>query len=204
MGRRSEHSPEALKALIIEASEQIIAADGLSGLSAREIARKVGYSPGTIYNVFHNLDDLVLQIEARLLDALDARLAHLPTDEGGPARVQRLAREYLRFTTERPRLWNVLFEHHMPPSALVPDWYQAKLDSLMMRVERALAAAIPNADRVSLAKSARVLWASVHGITSLATTDKLSNVTMDSAQALLDDLVSNYVIGLHNRVLQPG
>lgn len=205
MGRRSEHTPEALKSLIIEASEGIIAKDGLSGLSAREIVRAVGYSPGTIYNIFHNLDDLVLQIEARLLDDLDSRLSKIQADIRGEARVLRLAHEYLNFTTERPRLWNVLFEHHLPPSTPVPDWYQAKLDALMLRVERVLRPIMPGAEDAAIARSARVLWASVHGITSLATTDKLSNVTMESAQALMDDLVQNYIAGLRHRlVMQPG
>ena len=112
MGRRSEHTPEGLKTLIVEASEKIIGAQGLAGLSAREIARSVGYSPGTIYNIFENLDDLILQVEARLLDDLDARLAMLSPDGPADMRVVRLARAYLAFTTERPRLWNVLFEHH--------------------------------------------------------------------------------------------
>ena len=51
MGRRSQHTSEDLHTLILEGSEQIIAAHGLAGLSAREIARSVGYSPGTIYNI---------------------------------------------------------------------------------------------------------------------------------------------------------
>jgi AcrR family transcriptional regulator len=203
MGRRSEHTPDALRTLIIEASERIIASDGLSGLSAREIARSVGYSPGTIYNIFENLDDLVLQVEARLLDDLDQRLLALPTTGSPDDRVLALGRTYLAFTAERPRLWNILFEHHLPPSASVPGWYQAKLDALMSRVESVLRPVIPHADHQTTARSARVLWAGVHGITSLATADKLSNVTMASAQVLMDDLLLNYLAGLRQRQPAP-
>ena len=74
MGRRSTHTPEQLRQLILDAAQSIIETNGLAGLSAREIARRIGYSPGTIYNVFQNLDDVVLHIEARVLDALDERL----------------------------------------------------------------------------------------------------------------------------------
>jgi hypothetical protein len=41
-----------------------------------------------------------------------------------------------------------------------------------------------------------VLWAGVHGITSLSTADKLSVVTSESASRLIDDLVATYLAGL--------
>jgi hypothetical protein len=41
-----------------------------------------------------------------------------------------------------------------------------------------------------------VLWAGVHGITSLSTADKLSVVTTESANRLIDDLVGTYLAGL--------
>ena len=115
MGRRSSHTPEQLKELILEAAYAIIETHGLAGLSAREIARRIGYSPGTIYNMFSNLDDVVLRIEARVLDALDQRLATVLVEPGSDReKVQRLAQAYLAFTHEKPRLWNLLFEHHLP------------------------------------------------------------------------------------------
>jgi hypothetical protein len=41
-----------------------------------------------------------------------------------------------------------------------------------------------------------VLWTGVHDITSLSTTDKLSNITTETAQLLVDDLVTAYLAGL--------
>ena len=199
MGRRSEHTPEVLRQLIIEACEGIIARDGLAGLSAREIAKHVGYSPGTIYNVFDNLDDLILQVEARVLDELDQRLVALPADGNAEDRVLRLARTYLAYTTERPRLWNLLFEHHLPQNMPVPAWYQLKLDQLLERVEAAIRPLVFDKKPLAARRAARVLWAGVHGITALAVTDKLSTVTSEEAVALVDDLVANYLAGLELR-----
>jgi hypothetical protein len=41
-----------------------------------------------------------------------------------------------------------------------------------------------------------VLWAGVHGITSLSTADKLSVVTTEAATVLINDLVGTYLTGL--------
>ena len=197
MGRRSIHTPEQLRQLILDAAAAIIEANGLAGLSAREIARRIGYSPGTIYNMFENLDDVVLNVEGRVLDALDERLA-VELAKGGDQKtlVMRLAQAYLSFTSERPKLWNLLFEHYMPGGTDTPPWYQEKLERLMGRVETAVAPIYPPDAVMERQRAARVLWASVHGITSLSTANKLANVTTEAAAMLVSDLINNYLAGV--------
>jgi AcrR family transcriptional regulator len=196
MGRRSTHTPQQLRELILDAAQDIIEAQGIAGLSAREIARRIGYSPGTIYNMFENLDDVVLHIEARVLDALDQRLAGVLDDGDAGTRVTRLALTYLAFTHEKPKLWNLLFEHHLPAGAALPSWYQQKLETLMSRVETALVPKFGPGQDSERERAARVLWAGVHGITSLSTADKLSVVTTETASRLIEDLVATYLSGL--------
>ena len=197
MGRRSIHTPEQLRQLILDAAAAIIEANGLAGLSAREIARRIGYSPGTIYNMFENLDDVVLNVEGRVLDALDERLAaELAKGADQTTLVMRLAQAYLSFTHERPKLWNLLFEHYMPGGTDTPPWYQEKLERLMSRVETAVAPIYPPDAVLERQRAARVLWASVHGITSLSTANKLANVTTEAAALLVADLINNYLAGV--------
>jgi AcrR family transcriptional regulator len=198
MGRRSTHTPQQLRELILDAAQDIIDAQGLAGLSAREIARRISYSPGTIYNIFANLDDVVLNVEARVLDALDRRLSDIHQADGG-GRLIRIAHAYLAFTQEKPRLWNLLFEHHLPADVDLPAWYKQKLEGLMGHVERALAPHFAPGREADLQRASRVLWAGVHGITSLSTADKLSVVTTETAARLIDDLIGTYMAGLSAR-----
>lgn len=199
MGRRSIHTPEELRENIVVAATELIANSGLSGLSAREIARRIGYSPGTIYNVFVNLDDLILNIEGRMLDDLDASLAALPANSDPRAHLLALAEAYLAFTHNNPRLWNLLFEHHLPASVDVPVEYRNKLNALLERIENALRPLAVTDDEADLKRRARVLWAGVHGITSLSTADKLSNITAEATWPLVKDLVETYLDGLKVR-----
>lgn len=202
MGRRSLHSADELRELILTASTELIEDSGLAGLSAREIARRINYSPGTLYNSFVSLDELVLTIEGRLLDRLAQALAAVP-DRGAPAeRVGQLAEGYLAFATENPKLWNLLFEHHMPVAQPVPDWYQQKLEAPIARIEDALRPLENSLAEDELRRAARVLWAGVHGIASLAAADKLANISADDAPALMRDLVRTYLAGLTARGAQ--
>lgn len=196
MGRRSSHTPEELRELILQAATELIEQGGLSGLSAREIARRIGYSPGTLYNVFADLDDLILTIESRLLDRLALRLANVPANADPVQHLCNLAAAYLAFTQDKPRLWNLLFEHHMPNDWAMPAAYRARMEALLLVVEQALRPILPDAEEARTRRAARVLWASVHGITSLAAADKLSNVTPQYAARLVEDLMRTYLAGL--------
>lgn len=195
MGRRSVHTADELRELILKAAEEIIDKKGLTGLSAREIARRIGYSPGTLYNMFENLDDLILHVEARLLDQLDRRLHQSVESVKGEEAIRRLARAYLEFTHERPQLWNLIFEHNLPSGASIPESYSEKLNSPCRRFEDALQP-ITDYDSSSLKRAARALWAGIHGVTALSTAEKLSTVSTNDAHELLDNLLETYLAGL--------
>ncbi len=195
MGRRSLHTADELRELIITASTDLIREFGLEGLSAREIARQIDYSPGTIYNSFENLDDLVLTIEGRLLDSLADSLSDLPKTDDPRRRIHDLAARYFEFVKENPKLWNLLFEHHLSASRTVPDWYGEKIEQLIKKVEDALLE-LPGENKASAAQSARVLWAAMHGISSLSTANKVSGVTAGRAEAMLEDFIGTYLAGL--------
>jgi AcrR family transcriptional regulator len=196
MGRRSTHTHEELRELVLRSAQEIIEADGLAGLSAREIARKIGYSPGTLYNLFNNLNDLILHVEDRLLEALDKRLSEVERSGSPEQAVRRFAQAYLSFTHERPKVWNLLFEHHVPGKAAIPAWYQERIEGLTRHIEEAIAPLAVDSDPAAVRRYAHVLWASIHGITSLSTAPKPIMISTETAQHMIDDLVTIYVAGL--------
>lgn len=196
MARRSDHSPEALRKLIVDAAEDIIAESGLEGLSARAVAARIGYSAGTIYNAFDNLDEVVFHVEARVLDRLAERLKEIEPSSSPVAHIHRLADTYLSFTLEQTHLWNLLFEHNLPAGERSPDWYRQRLTHLLELVEAAIRPVMPTHSEQNIQRAARTLWAGVHGISTLAGADKLAVISSDTAGCLVGDLTSNYVTGL--------
>lgn len=196
MGRRSSHTADELHQLVVDAASDIVEKKGYQALSARAIAGRIGYSPGTLYNVFKDLDHLVLTIEQRLLDALADRLAGAETSQDPVQNLCHFASAFQAFTQERPKLWNLLTEHRMPAGREVPDWYQEKLENLLQPIEAALAPYLASAEPGAQKQAARTLWASVHGMTSLSTANKLSHVTARAGRSMVDEFMSTYLAGL--------
>lgn len=197
MGRRSEHSPEDLRSMALAATRRLLAAHGMAGLTAREIAREIGYSPGTLYNHFADLDDLILQANAETLGQLLARVheARAGHRDAVPA-LRAMARAYMAETRAAPRLCAALFEHRMAKGRPLPEWYAARIAGLFGPVEEVLAPLFGGGGQRECRRTARVLWSALHGITSLALSQKLDLIAGVSAEEMADDLITTYLRGL--------
>ena len=198
MARRNDHTRETLREMALDAAWRIVDSQGAPALTARAVAAEIGYSPGTLYNLFGNLDDLIVQLNGRVLDALHARISTAPRGADPVEDLLALARAYTDFTTAHRALWDALFEYRLPEDRGLPDWYLKKIDSLLAVVEEGLARALPEAGPAALRRAARVLWCSVHGICSLALTGKLGLVASESVPVMVESLVRNYLDGLRN------
>ena len=94
MGRRSDHSKEELLGMALDAALHLVHRGGGEALTIRAVAKAIGYAPGTLYNLFENRDDLVLQVNAATLADLRTTLEAV-TISGGPNRdVRALAEAY--------------------------------------------------------------------------------------------------------------
>jgi AcrR family transcriptional regulator len=196
MARRSDHSRGELTKLLLVSARRFAEEEGLSGIGARRIARDVGYTAGTIYNVFGNLDGLIMRLREEALDEMHACCAAVPMDDDPAENLHRLAAAYTGYVVEHPRLWSVLFEHQLPGGD-VPDGYQAKVMQLLALVERAIAPLFAAGEEHARHHEARVLWSSLHGIVSLEVTSKVG--TGESVLSLTESLIGNYVFALTER-----
>lgn len=199
MARRSDHTRDELHEMLLEAAWEATEADGVAALTARRLAAAIGYSPGTIYQVFENLDDLVAHLKVRILDRLVERLDGTPASRSPRDRLLALVDLYVAFATEEPRLWHALFEAPLPSGAPLPDWFGDHVRRGLARVEAALAPLFPG-DAATAARGARALWAGLHGIVSLARSQSVSRAGGLDAAALARDFAETYLAGLEARI----
>ena len=196
MARRSDHSREELREMALSAAEQIVVDHGYEGLSARKVATAIGYTVGTLYLVFENIDDLILNINARTLDRLHAKMTELKA-KPGEARdyLLQLGQVYIRYANDDPHRWAMVFEHRFAEDREVPAWYQEKIARMFSVVEEGLAPLAEHRPKKEITQAARAIWSGVHGICILALMDTLGIAGVDSAQELTRSLISNYLKG---------
>jgi AcrR family transcriptional regulator len=183
--------------MALKATQDIAEEDGLRGLTTRRIAREIGYTVGTLYNVFENLDDLILHLNGTTLDALYEACSEVQLNDDPEASVRALAQCYIQFIRDHPKRWSILFDHHLPDGVDLPEWHQEKVRRLLGLLERALAPLFAPGQEPKAHQSARVLWASLYGICALESVDKLGKIV--TVEALSDSLITTHLAGLRAR-----
>lgn len=194
MSRRARHNSNDLRELFIDSTTGLITEHGLSAISARTIARKIGYTAGSLYNVFQDLDDLLLLTEGRQLERMHAELSSAIAEVPQNERVRACVRLYLRFCLENSRLWNLVVVHQTGPAKELPPWYAEKLEALVSLFDDSLSGLV--ADAGERRHQARALWASVHGIASLIISGKAPNLSIEKAESTLDTILSAFLAGI--------
>ncbi|WP_457665478.1 TetR/AcrR family transcriptional regulator [Thiolapillus sp.] len=199
MARRNDHSRDEIKEMALAAAEKIISTEGAKGLSARKVAAAIGYTVGTLYLVFDNLDDLILQLNARTLDRLHDRMLEDQARHNDPLeRLLQLGHTYISFADEEPHRWELVFEHRLPEGQQPPDWFREKVARMFALVEADLQPLASNRSSREIKQAAAALWSGVHGICILAISKQLDVAGVESVQELTQSLMSNYLKGFTN------
>lgn len=186
--------------MALDAAERIVAAEGYKGLSARKVAAAIDYTVGTLYLVFENLDDLVLQVNGRTLDMLFGWLTTRSDQTGSPRKVLlALAGAYVAYAEQETPRWNMLFEYVAEKGNSLPEWYLHKLGKVFGLAEAALEPLGDGRSALEIQQAARVLWASVHGICTLKIRQRMDLAGGQTAEAMARMLIDNFLRGFERR-----
>lgn len=162
MARRSDHSRDELQQLIIDEGHRQIAQVGFANFSARQLAKRIGYTVGTLYNVFGSLDNLMLAINGRTLDKWRYHL-ELKLEDCDEYRLKRAVEAYFEFAILNRNSWLALLDFRLPEDQQPPESYTEKVAAIMQVVCNEVTAELPP-DRTDEAEElTRSLLATVHG-----------------------------------------
>ena len=196
MGRRNEHTREELREIALQAAEKLVAEHGLAGLSTRKVVGRIGYTVGSLYMVFRNLDDLIAQMNERTLEVLQARLLAAIADRPPPATaIQALAQAYITFALAETPRWLAIYQHRMPEGQPLPESFTAKVVGMFELVQQQLALLCPRRSPEDIALAARALWSGVHGICILGFDQKLEMAGGRPIQDVTGSLLDHYLAG---------
>ncbi len=188
---RREQQKAELRGMILDAAREVIVHDGHERVSMRKLAEKIEYSPASIYLHFRNkqdlLDCLIEESFARLYEALEKTKSDDPV-----ATLRAGLRAYVDFGLRHLNHYHFAFV--LRPEALKGRKY--KPHQAFEYLRRCVRSCVETGvfRRVDVETAAQVLWATVHGITSLLITrPQFPWVKRDE---LIDEVIANCIRGL--------
>lgn len=189
MAGKVERRREELRSRLIDIAERRIAAEGMGAIKARDLAREAECAVGAIYNVFDELEDIVIAVNGRTFQRLGLVVASSIADGQGATPTDQLiamSQAYLKFASDHPNLWRSLFDLKMSADAPVPEWYLKELGRLFGFILAPLQELFPKADDAEIDLLTRTLFSSVHGIVLLGLETRISGVPRER----LDDMIA--------------
>lgn len=184
---------DELRARLIEIAEARICTEGMDGLRARDLAREAGCAVGAIYNVFTDLNQLVLAVNGRTFLRLGDQVRRTVAAHPDPdpiAQLIAMAEGYRAFAVQNRNAWLALFDLRMSSDADVPEWYWQEMAALFEIIAAPLRQLNPESSAEELDLLVRTLFSAVHGIVLLGVEKRISGVPDDRVEQMLALLIT--------------
>lgn len=165
----------AARDLICGAALKLFAEGGFNAVSMRTIAQELGVSAMMPYSYFPSKDHLLLELRTRAFQRLGDSL-RLARDEGEHPRdaFEALCLAYLDFAEDEPGAYRLMFDFwaHESEAVVEAEFREASLrqSASFLEIQSAVAELNGSGDP---AADASLVWASLHGLASLALTRQL-------------------------------
>ncbi len=188
----------ALRDRLILIAERRIADQGLTALRARDLAAEAGCAVGAIYNVFGDLTELVLAVNARTFARLGAAAAAASEEASAQPEEQlvAMALAYHAFAAANHTSWRALFDVARPTEQAAPDWYLSDMDRLFSLIEGPVLILFPTLTPAERAALTRTLFSAVHGVVLLSLDGARAGIPHERAGPMIDLLVRSLIRGL--------
>jgi AcrR family transcriptional regulator len=164
--RRQIHKEE-LRRVILDAAREIFAGEGYENFSMRKLAEKIEYSPGSVYLHFKSKEELFACLIEESFSRLYKTLTGLrkgPERQDAVKGLRQGMRAYIEFGLRNPNDYRLAFLLK-PPVEKRPYRVHASFGVLREMVKRCVDE--KHFRGAGIESTSQVLWASVHGITSL-------------------------------------
>ncbi len=199
MARRADHTKEELARLVVDTAEELIAEEGIDNFSARSLSRAIGYTAGTLYHHFKDLDEIVTQVNTRTLAGLAQAFAGATPSDDPRQMLHNFADAFLTYITVKRNLWNALFEFRRKAGQPVPPWYIEAIASLIRIIAQSFRQLRPDLDDATARQSGQLVFASIHSVVSLDSSGRLSLIMDRDIGKVVHELVDMHVLAYTHR-----
>ena len=173
--RRAENR-EAMRTAILSVAGELVTESGIDGFSIREVAKRLGYSAGAIYDYFESREEILtwLYFEGTngLATGIGRALDTLGADTTAIDQLVAMAHAYRTHALEQPELYRLIFGglKHLPTHQ--PGQQPGQQNIAFDQLIRIATIGVTSGDLIDQPVSliCAAAWSSVHGFVSLEIT----------------------------------
>ncbi|WP_269581683.1 TetR/AcrR family transcriptional regulator [Roseibium sp. Sym1] len=181
---------EETRRRVLEAATAAVEAGGMDAVNIRNIAADAGYSVGSVYKHFADLDALLIAVNSVTLARIKEVMGEAVEEIDDPlAQLKVLAQAYLEFARANRNLWITLFSHQVPDGKPVPEWHIQENIALLGFIATPLRLLNPDLGEEALAARSRTCFAAVHGLVTISLEARFVGLGEGTLESEMDFLV---------------
>jgi AcrR family transcriptional regulator len=170
IAERREREREARRRLITATARTLAAQEGWDAVTTRRLSTEIEYSQPVLYKHFASMEDIVDAVAVEGFAELAKTLAVARGGATGPEEaLAAVAHAYCSFASDNPTLYDAMFTRTTRLRFGAEDT-PAPLTAAFAEVREAVAGLGGESDVDTLTE---VLWAALHGLTTLSRSDRL-------------------------------
>ena len=191
MARRSDHTRDELTEMALESARAIVIEQGIAGLSGRKVTGRMGYTIGTLYQIFSGMDDLVETMNARTLEMLYEKCRPNLELEAVADQLRAFGLSFIEFVKEHPREWHAVMSYRYGEEHTFKPEYDEQVRALFGLMRKSTGHLYGEDEAKEHATDMGVLWASLTGIFSVAASERhVGGLTLEQ---MIDRLIGIYL-----------
>jgi AcrR family transcriptional regulator len=183
-----------LKEACIQAAHEVIAEQGVEGLSLRDVARRLGVSHQAPYKHYASKDHLLAEVMRRCFEQFSAYLDARAQFEAPRDDLAALGTQYLSYASTHPLEYRLMFSTPWPVPAEYPGLVNEAQHAfnVLRGVLQRLHAQHPNkAHKVDV--DAMFIWSSLHGLASITQANVMKHLSIEED---VREHASHHVMGM--------
>ncbi len=190
-------SKDNIQENLINKGRDLIKEKGAEFLTARKLSEASGYSVGTIYNQFGNMDNFILIQNYLTLESLYNQLSKLQSSGAPYQRLNLYVKSFINFVIENKNLWFLVHNFHLlNNNQHFSRIYLKRVIQITKLVETSFAHMFPDIEIPERTLSTQVLWLSLFSLSSFLTTDALDSFNKINKYTLCELLLNTYLAGM--------
>jgi AcrR family transcriptional regulator len=185
--QRRERERAELRQQILAAARQLASQEGWQAVTVRKVAERIEYSHAAIYAYFDNKEAILLALLREGFQLVRAEMQAAQNIAGTPEdRLQRMALAYWHFACTNPELYQVMHGLDGVPFGTAQTPIEAKEAFAQLRtgVVHVLAQFV-DLTHIDVDSEVDLLWATLHGLISLAMARRLAGDQQRAAQLII-------------------
>ena len=198
-----------LKEACIQAAREVIAEQGIEGLSLRDVARKLGVSHQAPYRHYPSRDHLLAAIMQRCFEDFANNLDQASQTHTSDALLG-MGEAYMRYAAQHPLEYRLMFGTPWPEPAAHPELVRHAVHAfdllrnhLLQRLQQRASA--PQSDMLALLAQAELqalfIWSALHGMASIQQSNVMQHLVLTPGVPAQSE---PYLMGMMHTALTQG